>query len=167
MINRSLQKTILESLLDTYPKKIDYIDKAISDSFTEAEIVKNAFYLRAHGLIDFKQSETLCDSPISLDDIRLIAITHRGIDFIENDGGLSAILNVVNVQFKEETLKALLSKEVNDSEEIDTSQKQRIQEAIRDMPSDLLKSLSEDLVKTAISNSPSFIFLLMSWLSVV
>ncbi len=144
------------------------IGKEIIESFTESDIVKNTFYLRDHGLINFKQSQTLLgDCPISIDDVRLIVITHKGIDFIENDGGLSAILNTVNVQFKEDTLKAMLSKEVDSAEGIDNTQKQRIHQAIREMPAEMLKSLSEDLIKTSINNSPAFIALLMSWLHIV
>jgi len=168
VINRSLQNIILKSLALTYPKEIDIIGKEIVEAFTESDIVKNTFYLREHGLINFKQSKTgLGDCPISIDDVRLIVITHKGIDFIENDGGLSAILNTINVQFKEDTLKALLSREVNSSEDIDSNQKQRIQEAIREMPAEMLKSLSEDLIRTSINNSPTFIALLMSWLHIV
>ena len=168
MINRALQNIILKSLSKTYPKEIDIIGKEIVESFKESEIVKNTFYLREHGLIDFKQSQTeLGDHPITIDDIRFVVITHKGIDFIENDGGLSAILNTVNVQFKEDTLKALLSREVNNSEDIDNTQKQRIHEAIREMPAEVLKSLSEDLIRASINNSPAFIALLMSWLHIV
>lgn len=159
---------MLESLAQSYPKEIDMIGGEIIESFTETDIVKNAFYLRDHGLINFKQSETgLGDCSISIDDVRLIVITHKGIDFIENDGGLSAILNTINVQFKEDTLKALLSREVNSSEGIDNNQKQRIQEAIREMPAEMLKSLSEDLIRTSINNSPTFIVMLISWLHMV
>ncbi|EIR5426104.1 hypothetical protein LW795_005216, partial [Salmonella enterica] len=35
------------------------------------------------------------------------AITHKGIDFIRDDGGLGAILNVQTVKFHDSTITAL------------------------------------------------------------
>src|SRR5882672_5223716 len=44
-------------------------------------------------------------------------ITVKGLDFLQDDGGLGAILNVVTVRFEAETLRALIEAKVDASDE--------------------------------------------------
>jgi hypothetical protein len=43
-------------------------------------------------------------------------ITARGLDFLEDDGGLGAILNVVTIRLEADTLRQLLETKINASD---------------------------------------------------
>ena len=63
----------------------------------------NIMYLSEHGLIAIRNRTS--DDPYSfLDNMRA---TQKGIDFILNDGGLSAILNVTTIKFHRDAVVVL------------------------------------------------------------
>ena len=69
----------------------------------------NMHYLAGHGLIELKVPNH--------DRVPAATITSRGLDYLENDGGLSAILGVVVVRLDEDTLKALLLEKLEEADE--------------------------------------------------
>lgn len=64
-------------------------------------------YLEEHRLVTSKAPVLLSASRIQLS-----KITAQGIDFLADDGGLPALLNVVTVRLDGGSLKALLSQKV-------------------------------------------------------
>lgn len=123
-LDRNLQREILKELNNIYPdsKKYEYwIDAAIAqvlgviETVGEAELYiakrsANLRYLAEHGLV-------VCnDKDLSA----TVKITAKGIDFLSDDGGLSAILGVVTVKLHSDTIQALIAKidqaEISDSE---------------------------------------------------
>lgn len=102
--DRKLQKFILQKCIDIYPNYtfwkqfppeiMDYGDDVLS---------ANIMYLSEHGLIAIRNRTS--DDPYSfLDNMRA---TQKGIDFILNDGGLSAILNVTTIKFHRDAVVVL------------------------------------------------------------
>ena len=83
-----------------------------------------------------------------------MTITAQGLDFIEDDGGLSAILGVVTIKLHEDSLKALLTDAVNESREPDTV-KARLIDQIRSLPADATKKVVLDAAKAGLAAAPS------------
>ena len=77
---------------------------AMQGQASERHLIANMFYLDEHGLIVSCLTFGREQHQISLSSLR---ITAKGLDFLEKDGGLGAILNVVNVKIHEDTLAKL------------------------------------------------------------
>lgn len=80
-------------------------------------------------------------------------ITAAGIDFLENDGGLTAILGVVTIKFHQDTLSELetmiqLDKTLPPEEKVTLLQK------LRSLPEEGAKTLVQELVKAGLQKAP-------------
>lgn len=101
-IDRSRQRQILEGLAEAYP-----LVQFIPPDEQDAEFAANLHYLMEHGLVEAKfardqspprpnPTKSRYGQPkLIATDIR---ITARGMDLLADDGGLSAILTIVNVR---------------------------------------------------------------------
>lgn len=151
-ISRPLQLEILKRLRDVYPRPAMLYD--VMDVSSD-NLSANLLYLEEH---------SLCESGVSIggdDQIHAgrARITAAGIDFLEDDGGLTAIRGVVTVRFAAETLKALLSSRVDDAE-IPPEEKSRLKKQIQALPEHALKEATGELVKNGLAQMPNAI----SWL---
>ncbi|MBL5882553.1 hypothetical protein [Lelliottia aquatilis] len=140
--DRDLQKEILEKCIAVYPSTtfwkqfppeiMDYGDDVLS---------ANIVYLAEHGLITIKNRTS--DDPYSfLDNMRA---TQKGIDFLLNDGGLSAILNVTTIKFHRDAV-VVLEDLVAISNMSDTD-KEKAKSTLNELSTETLKTV----VQTAIS----------------
>lgn len=125
-LDRNLQREILKELNNIYPDSKTYeywIDAAIAqvvgviETVGEAELYiakrsANLRYLAEHGLVVYN------DKDLSA----IVKITAKGIDFLSDDGGLSAILGVVTVKLHSDTIQALIAAKI-DQAEISDSEK--------------------------------------------
>ena len=91
--DRKLQLEVMKKLLDIYPGRIGVQEfNFISNLFNDEEkMIANLLYLEGHGLIS---SGLVAGSSSYSINFGSLSITVRGIDFMQDDGGLSAILNV-------------------------------------------------------------------------
>lgn len=105
-IDRSLQKKTLEQLVDAYPNPLSREAYAeIKALFSNDDLfVANLLYLEEHGLIHSGLRAGIGAYSINSSAIK---ITARGIDFLLQDGGLSAILNVTTIKFHREAVVVL------------------------------------------------------------
>lgn len=104
--DREAQQFILKTLAEFYPGPPPFgtfskLEEAVGG---EEKINCNMIYLESHGLIHsglcrVNEGFTLNEADIFL--------TKDGVDFLLNDGGLSAILNTVTVKFHDESLSKL------------------------------------------------------------
>lgn len=152
---RELQKVILERLRDAYPDADDTVLGIDGDGHTLA----NLFYLREHGLITFESSKELNGGRKT----HSITITASGIDFIEADGGLRAILGTVTVKLHEDTLRQLIETKVQASS-LPDEQKTGILKALREAPGETTKQLITKLVDLGMENAPKAIPLIQTLL---
>ncbi|SFB38362.1 hypothetical protein SAMN03159488_03419 [Pseudomonas sp. NFIX10] len=97
---RELQREMLEHLRDCYPDASDEVMSLGDPKFC----MGNLYYLRELGLVTLLDSEYIDGGRA----IHCATITAKGIDFIEDDGGVSAILGTVTVKLHEETLRQLI-----------------------------------------------------------
>ena len=125
--DRKIQKIILEHLNQLCPDKADVTEQSTSNStgilsglqakgeeeglscVTQKFINRNVYYLKGHGLVDYPD-----DSKCSY--IYNLRITAKGIDFLADDGGLSAILGVVTVKLHGDTIQALLAAKIDEAD---------------------------------------------------
>jgi hypothetical protein len=155
-LDRQLQRSILENLAEVYPG-IARIRPSPGE--TEADINANLYYLTQHGLIDLPWTLMMSGerSP------GVPAITAKGMDFLADDGGLSAILGVVTVKLHEDTIKALLIKQVEKAEGDDTMKGQLIAK-IKEMPAEALSAIVQRALEAGLDQVPDLLGQLSKWL---
>jgi hypothetical protein len=143
LLDRELQKKILESLRKVYPEAGDvssFLD--VSDQKHQA----NLFYLEEHGLIESGVVRNAMNVPRQMLTAR---ITANGLDFLEDDGGLGAILNVVTVKMDAESIKAILENRIRASDLPAVTKETAIQK-IKSFSGDVLKSVIVKLIEKGI-----------------
>lgn len=158
-LNRQLQLEILQRAIDAYPAAL-----RTEDLHVEAEtldVIRTIYYLDAHGLIEGVYSKELghkIDRPFT------IRATHRGLDFLADDGGLSAILGTVTIRFHEESLKQLIEIRLSEAP-LPPEEKNRLLRCVRELPADSIKHLTTRLLDLGMDNLPRAIELIRAALS--
>jgi len=109
----------------------------------------NLLYLDAQGLIqgglqDVGGGYALVNRP---------AITYRGIDFIRDDGGLGAILNVQTVKFHDSTIIAL--EDIIRVTSMPEEKKSVLISKLRELPADAIKHLTLQLLTKGVLSLPA------------
>lgn len=166
-LDRELQRNILNYLKPHYPEEVSskiiakalfpdysfsfqpYRDAALAEALGEtpqtedrkfAQIEQNIYYLEQSGLINLDIQRT--NAYIKLD----CSINNRGIDFIEDDGGLSAILGVVTIKLHADTIKALIQQKIDNSD-VSESEKSALKTALSKIGDAALATLTEKAIE--------------------
>ncbi|SRR5712692_4549572 len=135
-LDRTFQREILEQLRDAYPETVDFRPR---DEFAEQGFQGNLFYLKEHGLINGAESRGRNSTQIVG-----ASITAAGLDFLEDDGGLSAIFKTVTVRLDGESILPVLEKIIAASNQPPEQKKSMVQK---------LKGLSGKVLETLIIKS--------------
>lgn len=144
-ISREAQRAILSKLAEAYPGTRTTLN--LTRGFPGAVVLANIAYLEEHDLLrGLNDASGLMAGPHW-------KITAKGLDFLEDDGGLSAILNVTTVRLEADTLKALISAHI-DELPAPAEEKSRMKEAIKDISADALKDLAKSLIAQAMKHGP-------------
>jgi hypothetical protein len=146
-LDREFQKEVLHALAEIYPG-LGHADQVgdVSDDVRAA----NLFYLAEHGLM------TEC-ARLNMDNSIYYAparITKDGMDFLADDGGLSAILGVVTIKLHEDTLRELIGQRIADSD-LAQPDKKRLLDQLRELPGETIKHLTLKLVDAGLANWPA------------
>ena len=109
----------------------------------------NLRYLEEHGL---------CKSGVKFgarDDISFnpSTITAAGLDFLEDDGGLSAILGVVTVKLHADTIRELISAKIETSS-MPAEEKSKPRKVLAGLSEAGLRAATTDLVKSGLDHLP-------------
>lgn len=163
ILNRALQQEILMQTAHAYPFALgwDELSSGIWINTDIKELARELQYLVENRLLDKDAISISIDNQISLSNIK---ITNKGIDFLQADGGLSAILNVMTVRFEADTLAALLTAKINQSD-LPEDEKNNLVEAVKDLPVDGMKHLMTRVLDKGIDSIPNFMPYLMQTLS--
>lgn len=147
--DRSLQKELLQILYDTHPNTLHREEyNSILDLFeNEQHLVSNLIYLYEHGLITNCLKRGVNDYVINTGSLY---ITNGGIDFIRDDGGLSAILNIQTIKFHDSTIIAL--EDIIRVANLPEEKKAGIISKLRELPADAIKHLTLQLLTPAVLN---------------
>lgn len=102
--DRTLQREILQKCISVYPEYTFWgLFSPEIAGYGDDVLSANIVYLYEHGLISIRNRTS--DDPYSfLDNMRA---SHKGIDFMQNDGGLSAILGVQTIKFHRDAVVVL------------------------------------------------------------
>ncbi|MFC3180900.1 hypothetical protein [Cypionkella sinensis] len=147
LLSRGLQRQILTDLAGVYPKRVNI--SGAWDDVDRNTLIVNLRYLTEHHMVDMQwlalqNGEMKLGAP---------CITARGLDFLQDDGGLSAILGVVTVKLHDDSIKALLIARVN-STDAEEGVKDQLKDAIRSLPAEATKSVAMRLLEYGVSQSP-------------
>ncbi|MGK7079549.1 hypothetical protein [Enterobacter mori] len=106
--DRDRQRELLTYLCDIYPGTADSaaLHPLIEKFGGQNNFVANVLYLAEHGLVVTEKSRELGNRSVRIIE-SMTKITSKGIDFIRDDGGLSAILNVQTVKFHRDAVVVL------------------------------------------------------------
>jgi hypothetical protein len=154
MLDRALQRQILELLRERYPRgTIPVRDLELGEEQTAA----NLRYLEEHGL---------CKSGVMIGVNGHLAfgastITAKGLDFLEDDGGLSAILGVVTVKLHADTIRSLIEAKIETSS-MPAEEKSKVRKILANLSEAGLKAATTDLVKSGLDHLPDAVHWLHS-----
>lgn len=158
ILDRELQRQILNIAAKVYPRPVgDELDE-LYEPLDDHLLAANLRYLEQHGLIELKSVYISVDGLFSFGDV---LITHKGMDFLADDGGLSAILGTVTIKFETEQLKAILAAKIMSSD-LSPERKTTMIDAIKELPAEGLKHLTTKIVDVGWDNLDSLMTLIQS-----
>ncbi|WP_308561828.1 hypothetical protein [uncultured Klebsiella sp.] len=136
--DRNIQRELLQYLCDIYPESADSsFSKTFSEKFGSINIfTANILYLAGHGLIEARLSNEIGRRFPSVVD-SFTKITSRGIDFIRDDGGLGAILNVQAIKFHRDAVVVL--EDLIAISNMNDEQKEKAKSTLGELPTEALK----------------------------
>ncbi|EIR5228492.1 hypothetical protein P8F49_001782 [Salmonella enterica] len=156
ILDRALQLELMEKLSLIYPQNVarDKRPDYISIFPDKDSYIANAFYLEEQGLI--KSGLALPkDDDGGVCDYYEFRLTAAGYDFLMEDGGISAIRDVVVVKFHNDTVAQLIDI-INRSNQ-SPQDKTRLIDQLKSLPADATKHIVMKLLDHAIVASPSLI----------
>lgn len=145
--SRAVQLEILQGLRACYPAMADV------QQWKHANLAAELYYLNEHGLANVSFSKALgqpIPKPISA------RLTAKGIDFLQDDGGLSAILGVVTIKLDDDTIKKMIKAKIIDSD-LPQPDKSRYLDALRELPGETTKHLVLKLVDMGLDHKDAAI----------
>jgi hypothetical protein len=150
MLDRAYQRELLQMLAAAYPQGCDVSELLRGfDEAADRRYLANMVYLEEHGLIDAQISFGM-DGHASQGRPR---INNRGMDFLADDGGLSAILGVVTIKLHDEDLRALIASRLDQSS-LAPADKKRFLDQLRSLPADAIKQVVLELLKQGLAHGP-------------
>lgn len=157
-LDRQYQNDLLTFLLNDYPgyeKAYEYCDKLQKED--ENKYMANVVYLQNHELVeDGAELQFGANGRTYYRYSAFPQITHKGIDFMLQDGGLSAILNVQTVKIHEDTLRTLLESSIASSS-LAEDEKSSLKSSLGKLGFENLKFLTTKLLDKGIENLPALI----------
>jgi hypothetical protein len=149
MLDRKLQRELLTKMAEHYPRAWDFSDYMRDvPECDQQKLAANLQYLDEHGL---------AKSGILIGLGGLLAFSHpqitaQGMDFLQDDGGLSAILGVITIRLHDDTIKSLVEAKIRDSD-LPQTEKSRLVSAVRALPAEVTKHLTLKLVDIGLAQS--------------
>jgi hypothetical protein len=149
--DRVKQREVLQKLYDLSPyvmepEEADYFNELFGHEYN---FYANLLYLEGHGLIESGVRLANGEADLKLAELKL---THKGIDFLREDGGLGAILNILTIRLHGETIDEF-ERVINSSKESPDDKKKLITQ-LRSLPADAIKHLTLELLGKGMSHLP-------------
>lgn len=147
-LEREKQKKLLQILFNAYPNHLQknaYVElKSMFDS--DDTFIANLLYLEEHELIHSGLQQHLNDYSINFGAIK---ITAKGIDFIQQDGGLSAILNVQTIKFHRDAVIVL--EDLIAISNMSSEQKEKAKSTLGEMSTEAIKTVVQAVTTAGLS----------------
>ena len=145
-LNRELQRLMLKELREFNPRRSQAAYQMAG--YTQAECIANLIYLQEHGLAESGISHSNTSGAAIITQARISA---KGLDFLEDDGGIGAILGTVTIKFHEDTLLRLIAARLDDAD-LPDNEKKGILQALREAPAEATKQLITKLLDLGMEN---------------
>ena len=163
-LDRDLQLELLRKMASAYPCSYHFTEEVISlDEDDLGKFYANLFYLQSHGLLE--PNGIMLSIGIGKGNYRYTLgntrLTVKGIDFLADDGGLSAILNVVTVKFEAEQLKEILEAKVSESD-LPNEEKNLLIDGLRSLSAESIKHLTMKVLDSGWDNLGGLIRLIQN-----
>jgi len=159
LLDRAYQRELLVHLAEEYPTLLP-----VAHFFGETDVRRrdyNLAYLEEHDLVACKWAQSTRSRKQAI----AAQITARGIDFITDDGGLTAILGIVTVKLHEETIRTLLINRIEKADG-DKTTKDLLVAKIRTLPADALGAAAMAALDEGLRQAPQLFNLLRSVLHI-
>lgn len=163
ILDRTLQLEILKKLAEVYPEPVYFDDFYEFGTAEYRKAIANAFYLQSKGLLEPKSilvSQTLGRNENS-HQFGAAKISALGMDFLADDGGLSAILNTVTVKIEPNQMAQLLKAIAEMSE----AEQKNLLDSIKEAPNKAVETMVEKSVEHGISSLPGLYALALTLLN--
>lgn len=147
-LDRDLQRKVLEACASIYPKPADPTKVAVACEADEDGFNANVAYLAEHGLVDCEVRRVGGEVALTV-----CAITARGLDFLADDGGLTAILGTVTVKLHADTIREMLIARVDSSSE-SAEKKGLLRKQIAALPGTALQALTTHAAQEGLAHVP-------------
>ncbi len=149
-LNRKFQLDLLQQLSACYPNDLDHAQ--LQELEKDEGFYANLQYLHSHELLEGNIAQSMsgewyCHS---------IRASAKGMDFLADDGGLSAILGVVTIKLHDDTIKQLVEAKILQSD-LPESEKKRYLAQLRELPAETTKHLVLKLVDLGLEKGPEAI----------
>lgn len=175
MVNTELQRDILKMLKKGLLKETNFTLSVISETATLEEAKFNINYLNDLGLTEDGDVKPMInrwvggsDEPVVRPSEILVSgrITAKGVDYLEIDGGLSAVLDTVTVRLHADTIRDLIEAKIIESSTIPEEEKPALREAIKGMKEEGLKQLTTRLISFGLDQGAITAKQLSAWLNI-
>lgn len=150
-LDRVVQREMLERLREVYPGFF----VPINDLFKDLNARNNLIYLQEHGLVNASVSRTIGGDT----NVVSAKITAAGLDFLQEDGGLTAMFNTVTIKFDNDQLRQIIEKRVTNSS-LPDDEKAGIIEKLKGFSGEAMKTAITKLIELGVEKAvsdPSFI----------
>lgn len=153
MLNRELQRSILVELAQAYPEGLYDLPAAKCPGCSDRDLLVNVQYLAEHGLVNsgYVRRGTIGSNEFIPSGEH--TITARGLDFLADDGGLTAVLGTVTVRLAADTLQALVEARLQASN-LPPEEKTRISSLLRSLGTEALTEATKRMVNEGLDRWP-------------
>ena len=148
-IDRELQRALLIAMRDCFPEPLDQLPEPGPDG--SPGIHANLLYLQEHGLCDAGLLRNMASYSYAG-----ATITARGLDFLADDGGLSAILGVVTVKLHADTVRDLIAAKIAETP-LPAEEKSALMKQLGGLSETALRAATTDLVRVGLDRLPDAI----------
>ncbi len=145
--DRELQRYILSICIEAYPAYTKWGNFS-SDIMQHDEVMlsANIIYLAEHGLITIRQQTS--DDPYTF--FENMRATCKGVDFMQNDGGLGAILNVKTIKLHRETIVVL--EDLIAISNMSEGDKEKAKSTLSELSAEALKTLVQTVTTAGLTS---------------
>ena len=147
-LDRSKQLAMLNSLATVYPR---YTTEIFDAEVSEADLA-NLWYLKEQGLVEGGLEMSITQAYL-FDGVK---ITAKGLDFLADDGGISAILGTVIVRLHAESIKELLLTRIEASN-APAEKKSWLKKQIETASSETMKKIVGSLLDQGVQQAPKLL----------
>lgn len=159
-IDRQEQRFILEELAKSYP---DPGRVELQNDPEGKRRRRHLHYLQDHGLV-YEQISQASMAVAGLMISHGWVATAAGLDFLADDGGLSAVLGVVSVRLHDDTIKDLVAARLQEVG-LPEAERKRYLEQLRELPVDATKHLVLKLIDLGMASGDKAVYLIKNVLS--